>query len=553
MAIAVSPGMKTKIATLLFKTVGRRLALAFGLLIGFAATQGTLSIYYLRAFSASVAQMYDNDLLGIRDLDRARSHIDRIQFALAEHLAAVDDAHMRAIADNIQIDRRAVFDWIKAVKSKPQTAVKQKLISNIDTAARAYIQGIETRVLPLSEQGQKAAAFGEVQRVANNELRNVSDLLDDLGDYDANAAETRREYATADYRTAIGVLAAIGAATLLFGVSVAFFVTRSVTRPLHQAASIAHRVASGDLTSEIEAHGDDETAQLLGALKAMNENLARIVRDVHVGATTINSAAQKIDDGNRNLSQRTEEQASSLEETAASMEELTATVKQNADSSRRASDLTAAAQATALRGAELMGDMTRTMNLIDTSAHKITQITKLIDDIAFQTNILALNAAVEAARAGDQGRGFAVVASEVRNLAMRSANAAREIKTLIDDSVATVGAGKHLVDRTGGNMGEIVSGIKQVNEFVGEIAAASLEQSSGLEQVNQAIAQLDDITQKNAELVQSATAATHSLHSQAQTLEDAVRVFKVRTPEAKPSGPSTDKPSLRGARLAFGS
>ena len=506
----------------------RRLVLAFGLLIALAAAQAGLSFYYLGGFSASVARMYEDDLLGIRGLDQARSHLDRAQFALAEHLAATDEQRMQAVAQTIQHERSAVSAWIVAVNGRQYAPVKRKLITNIETAFSAYVDAVDVAVLPLSRSGLKTEAAAAVQRVANGELRKVGNLLDDLGDYDAHAAQTRREYAVADYRMATLVLLAVGATVLVFSLGVAFAVTRSVTQPLHQAASIAHRVAGGDLTSEISVHGSDETAQLLGALKAMNENLVRIVGNVHRGAAAINSAAREIDDGSRDLSQRTEEQASSLEQTAASMEELTSTVKQNADNSRRASSLAGGAQATALRGAELMVDVIRTMNLIDESSHKITQIIKLIDDIAFQTNILALNAAVEAARAGDQGRGFAVVASEVRSLAMRSAGAAREIKGLIEASLTTVGAGKNLVERAGSNMGEIVDGIKQVHEFVGEIANASLEQSSGLEQVNQAIAQLDNITQKNADLVQSAGSAARSLQDQAQDLENAVRVFKLR-------------------------
>lgn len=512
----------------LTRTVGRRLILAFAITIAFAAAQGALSIYYLSTFSANVTEMFDEDLLGIRELDRARSQSNRVQFAMAEHVAADGADAMRLAAEKIQTDRQELSMWSARMKSTAFGAVKQKLSVKIDTALAAYLEAIDV-VLRLSEQGNKASAAAALLQVGDNELRRLGVLLDDLGDFDAHAAQTRREYTEADYRSAVSILVAIGVITFIFSLALAFAVTRSVTRPLHQAASIADRVASGDLTSDIAVRGDDETARLLSALKKMNENLARIVRDVYSGATNINSAAREIDGGNLDLSRRTEEQASSLEQTAASMEELTVTVRQNADGANRASELAAIVQSTALRGAELMSDVVHTMNLIDDGAHKVVQIVKLIDDIAFQTNILALNAAVEAARAGEQGRGFAVVASEVRSLALRSASAAREIKALVGNSVDTVGAGKQKVERAGHNMGEIVTEIKELTVFVGEIATASQEQSSGLEQVSQAITHLDDITQRNAELVQTGGEAVRGLRRQAQDLQSAVKVFKVRT------------------------
>ena len=527
--------------------MGRRLGLAFAITIAFAAAQGALSIYYLSTFSQNVTQMFDEDLLGIRALDRARSQLNRIQFALAEHVAADDVDAMRAVAEKIQADRYQLSTWSMQVKSTASGAVKQKISTKIDTALGAYLEAVDGAVLPLSEQGNKSAAAGAILKLGENELRRLSILLDDLADFDANAAQTRREYTEADYRSAVSVLAAIGAIALMFGLGVAVAVTRSVTRPLHQAASIADRVASGDLTSDIEIRGDDETARLLGALKTMNENLARIVHDVYSGAARVNSAAREIDGGNLDLSRRTEEQASSLEQTAASMEELTVTVRQNADGAHRATDLAATVQSTALRGAELMSDVVHTMNLIDHGANRVAQIIKLIDDIAFQTNLLALNAAVEAARAGNEGRGFAVVASEVRSLAMRSASAAQEIKALVGNSVESVGAGKQQVAHAGHNMSEIVAGIKALNAFVGEISTASEEQSSGLEQASQAISHLDDITQRNAELVQSAGDAARDLRQQAQSLLGTVRIFKVRTggmTAQRSEGLASDKPQL---------
>jgi methyl-accepting chemotaxis protein len=263
------------------------------------------------------------------------------------------------------------------------------------------------------------------------------------------------------------------------------------------------------------------------ALKGMNANLAKVVGDVRAGTDTIATASSQIAAGNQNLSMRTEEQASSLEETAASMEELTSTVKQNADNARQANQLARTASEVAIKGGNVVNQVVDTMASINASSKKIVDIIGVIDGIAFQTNILALNAAVEAARAGEQGRGFAVVAAEVRNLAQRSAAAAKEIKGLIDDSVGKVDAGSALVGEAGKTMEEIVGSVKRVSDIIGEITAASQEQTSGIEQINQAITQMDQVTQQNAALVEEASAAAQSLQEQAGSLVEAVSVFRL--------------------------
>ena len=306
-----------------------------------------------------------------------------------------------------------------------------------------------------------------------------------------------------------------------------FWIARGITRPLREAVNVAQRVAGGDLSSRIEVHSRDETGELLTALKDMNESLVRIVGEVRAGAEAIENGTGEIASGNADLSQRTEEQASSLEETASSMEELTSTVKQNAENARQANQLAIGASDVAVRGGEVVSQVVGTMSSINESSRKIVDIIGVIDGIAFQTNILALNAAVEAARAGEQGRGFAVVATEVRNLAQRSAAAAKEIKALIGDSVEKVDAGTKLVDAAGKTMEEIVVAVKRVTDIMAEITAASQEQSSGIEQVNRAVAQMDEVTQQNAALVEEAAAAAESLKEQAQTLEAAVAVFNV--------------------------
>ncbi|MCC6071710.1 methyl-accepting chemotaxis protein [Massilia sp. GCM10020059] len=329
------------------------------------------------------------------------------------------------------------------------------------------------------------------------------------------------------YARAISRIIALGAAALILGAIMAWLLSRSITRPLARAVTLAETVATGDLRTEIEVDSRDEVGQLLAALKRMNESLLQTVVEVHTGTDMISTASQEIAAGNMDLSSRTEQQASSLEETASSMEELTSTVKQNADNARQANALAVSASAVAVKGGTVVSEVVDTMASINASSRKIVDIIGVIDGIAFQTNILALNAAVEAARAGEQGRGFAVVASEVRNLAQRSAAAAKEIKTLINDSVEKVDAGGRLVDEAGTTMAEIVQSITRVTDIMSEIASASIEQTMGIEQINMAIAQMDQVTQQNAALVEEAAAAAGSLQDQAATLARVVSVFNV--------------------------
>jgi methyl-accepting chemotaxis protein len=328
----------------------------------------------------------------------------------------------------------------------------------------------------------------------------------------------------------VALLVGVAALTLV----VIYLIARSITRPIQVAVDVAQRIAEGDLTAEVASGGRDETGQLMQAMKNMKASLANIVSQVRTGTETIAVASRQIAAGNLDLSSRTEEQASSLEETASSMEELTSTVRQNAENARQANQLVVSTADVAVRGGRVVGQVVDTMASIKESSRKIADIIGVIDGIAFQTNILALNAAVEAARAGEQGRGFAVVASEVRNLAQRSAGAAKEIKSLIEDSVDKVDAGGKLVDEAGKTMDEVVSSVKRVTDIMSEIAAASQEQSSGIEQVNQAIAQMDEVTQQNAALVEEAAAAAESLQDQAGKLTEAVSVFKLEGGSYRP-------------------
>ena len=300
-----------------------------------------------------------------------------------------------------------------------------------------------------------------------------------------------------------------------------------LVQPLNQIRSHFERIAAGDLATPIQVYGRNEISMLFASLQRTQQSLIGTVGAVRDGAESILIGLQEIAEGNNDLSSRTEQQAASLEQTAASMEQLTATVKQNADNARQASQLARDASATAAKGGELAGDVVTTMHDIANSSQKIGAITSVIDGIAFQTNILALNAAVEAARAGEQGRGFAVVAGEVRNLASRSAQAAKEIKVLIDESVSRVKHGSVLVENSGATMQDIVRSVTRVTDIMGEIASASDEQSRGIEQVTQAVTQMDQVTQQNAALVEESASAATALEEQAITLADAVAVFRL--------------------------
>ncbi|CAJ7499587.1 methyl-accepting chemotaxis protein [Burkholderia pseudomallei] len=360
------------------------------------------------------------------------------------------------------------------------------------------------------------------------------------------AADSARVSADAASDAAHATAISIAATFALFALSLAggVWFGGTVTRPLERALACVRRVATGDLSTPIDARGRDEIAELLAALKDMQASLSHVVRDVRHNADGVATASAQIASGNLDLSSRTEEQAASLEETAASMDELTSTVRRNAEHAQHACAVAAGASTKAARGGDVMRQVVDTMRGIADSSGKVAEIIAVIDGIAFQTNILALNAAVEAARAGEQGRGFAVVAGEVRTLAQRSATAAREIKTLIEQSTERVGAGSALVDDAGRIIGEIVDSVRQVTGIVSEIAAASNEQSVGIEQVNRAVAQMDNVTQQNAALVEEASAAAHALAEQAHALHGAVAVFSLHGERA------SGRARLRACRAA---
>ncbi|MBC3934868.1 methyl-accepting chemotaxis protein [Undibacterium rugosum] len=401
-------------------------------------------------------------------------------------------------------------------------------VARIDKEIEQPFKNAVGQALAFNGEGAVKIITSVLEPLSSKSIQEINKLVD----LQTVAAQTAFETAARTGTRLSYLLFVVLVASVAFGGLVAWLLTASITKPLSESLQLAETVASGDLRSSIEIEGSDEVAQLLIALKNMNDNLAATVGQVRVGTETITVAAQEIASGNADLSQRTESQASSLEETASSMEELTSTVKQNADNARQANQLVVSATNVAVKGGAVVGQVVETMGSIKDSSRKIVDIIGVIDGIAFQTNILALNAAVEAARAGEQGRGFAVVAAEVRNLAQRSASAAKEIKSLIGDSVDKVDQGSKLVDEAGKTMDEIVTSVQHVADIMSEITAASQEQSSGIEQVNLAITQMDEMTQQNAALVEQAAAAAESMEEQSVTLAQAVSVFKLNTGNA---------------------
>ena len=509
--------------------IGARLTGAFLLVAVIGGAIGAFGVWGLARINGMNDRLYDTELRGISDLKEANINLIYAGRARSGYLAASTEADRKAL--------KKQFD--DAVKNMDSLREKAAVNFHGEEGKRQLAQFAETEKVWKAESEaffaaaqsmsltQTDAKVAEIEKRVIASSQKLDDLMTDLAVGKEKMAAQSVDEATVVYDTVRVVMIVLAVMGVAIGVLLGLLVTRGIVRPLQQAVSAARQVAAGDLTTDIQVATRDETGDLMTALKAMNESLARIVADVRDGCESIASASSQIAQGNSDLSQRTEEQASSLEETAASMEELTSTVQQNANNASEADRLVSQASNVAVRGGEVVDGVVQTMSAISDSSRRIADITGVIDGIAFQTNILALNAAVEAARAGEQGRGFAVVAGEVRTLAQRSAVAAKEIKALIDESVTRVEGGTRQVDEAGRTMREVVDSVRQVAILVREIASASEEQSSGIGQVNQAVAQMDTVTQQNAALVEEAAAAAASMQEQATRLAQEVRRFKV--------------------------
>ena len=414
-----------------------------------------------------------------------------------------------------------------------------------------------------AKQKELFVAFFQQYHASEPLFDKAEQTLDKIIELNENIAAGAVRTGGAAVVSAERAMAVTALVAMALAIVIAWYITLAITRPIESAVKVAQTVAAGDLTSDIAVETREETGQLLQALKDMNAGLVNVVAQVRKGTDAIAGATSEIASGNMDLSSRTEEQASSLEETASSMEELTSTVRHNTDNAQQANALARTASEVAARGGEAVARVVQTMESINESSGKIVDIISVIDGIAFQTNILALNAAVEAARAGEQGRGFAVVASEVRNLAQRSASAAKEIKQLIGDSVEKVGAGSRLVGEAGATMGEVVASVQRVSAIISDISLATQEQSAGIDQINTAISQMDHVTQQNAALVEEAAAASAALEEQAARLMEVVGVFKLDAAamaaiaaggaaEGRPRRTAVPAPALAVARPARG-
>ncbi|PXW97452.1 methyl-accepting chemotaxis protein [Sphaerotilus hippei] len=445
-----------------------------------------------------------------------------------ELLIAADPQQQARIRDHIAENRRTVDQALQTLDRLVYLPQGRTLLVALQQARARYVESF-SRVAALVGEGRRDEAIELMNRQTLPAIDALQATISALSDFQKQIVMQRSAQIQDEITSAHRLMVVLAVVATLCGAGMAIWITRSVTRPMQRAVSVARTVASGDLSSRIEVHTDNETGQLLTALRDMNGSLVKIVGEVQNGSMAISTATGQIAAGNQDLSQRTEEQAAALEQTAASLHELADTVKANFESGRHANALAEAAAEVAVQGGAVVAKVVDTMEAIDLSSRRIADIIGVIDGIAFQTNLLALNAAVEAARAGEQGRGFAVVAGEVRTLAGRSADASRQIKALIGESVANVSQGCKLVEQAGSTMDQIVVSVRRVADIMGEMSQASEEQSAGLDQINQAMGQMDQVTQGNAALVEESAAAAESLAGQARLLVQVVSAFRLES------------------------
>ncbi|WP_373376055.1 methyl-accepting chemotaxis protein [Cupriavidus nantongensis] len=514
--------------------VTTRLVAGFLVVAVIGAVMGLLGVVNMGRMADWTGKIYHDDLRALKAVQDANINLvyaSRSQIAL---LSASTMGERSVEKEQIGKSLAAMDERIRQVAGafeKPEGKALVKQYHDLSPAFRARMEKYVERVSkqPLDTSQFESQVFSESADLLKDSHALEAVMLQMVKRRDDRARNNMEEARSVYDETRLWMLGLVlggVALSVLLGVLLARALSRQLGGEPAYAAAIAARIAEGDFSQPVTTRAGDKSS-LVFAMQQMQQQLSRMVRDFKASAESIGSASREIAAGNNDLSQRTEQQAASLEQTASSMEELTSTVRQNADNARQASGLAANASDTALRGGEVVGRVVQTMDEINDASKKIVDIIGVIEGIAFQTNILALNAAVEAARAGEQGRGFAVVAGEVRSLAQRSANAAKEIKGLIGDTVERVDNGSALVGQAGKTMDEIVQAVKRVTDIMGEISAASAEQSSGIEQVNQAVAQMDEVTQQNAALVEEAAAAAGALEEQASRLQSAVSTFRL--------------------------
>ncbi|HZV64830.1 MAG TPA: methyl-accepting chemotaxis protein [Telluria sp.] len=513
--------------------IGTRLACGFAIVMLLLVALTAISIWRMHGASVKTDELVNVKVRDERLIDEWSKVIEVNTARTTTAWKVSDAADQKAIEEQMKGSSARATDIQTVLGETLQEPAAKTLLGKVFDTRKAYLTA-RAEVFKQKAAGNMDAArdIFEKDMVGKRDLYLAA--LHDLSEAQRKQLDQIAAEIAAQYQSGRTLLIAIGALAILIGAGCAWWITRSITGPLNEAVRVAETVSAGDLTSNIVVDSDDETGKLMSALKIMNDSLVAIVGEVRIGTDTIATASSEIAIGNMDLSSRTEQQAASLEETASSMEQLTTTVKVNADHAREANQLAIAASEVAIRGGAVVADVVATMGSINDSSRKIVDIISVIDGIAFQTNILALNAAVEAARAGEQGRGFAVVAAEVRNLAQRSAGAAKEIKQLIGDSVGKVDAGSRLVDEAGKTMDEVVASIGRVTSIMREISGANDEQHAGIEQVNDAVAQMDQVTQQNAALVEEAAAAAASMQDQAARLLEVVSTFKLDRRAAAP-------------------